>query len=139
MRLRGGADLQPVRNLRIQVADMFHSVIEDVYGLRGREGVLRLVSGRAGKVRATVVPAMLGTLCVGAPWRGCGEGRRRHEGAVRSVYIEIHFWELLGGCGAVTMSTALASLSASGLDQSRRIGQDRRRIQLDGDGWGVIR
>ena len=40
---RGATDLQPVGNLRVQLADMFDAVVEDADGLGRGEG--RLGSG----------------------------------------------------------------------------------------------
>jgi hypothetical protein len=38
--VRGSTHLQPVGNLRVQLADMLHAVVEDADGLGRREGGL---------------------------------------------------------------------------------------------------
>jgi len=127
----GPTHLQPVGNVRVELADMSHAIIEDIDGLRGRQCVLQRVSGCTGEGAVLSPCHRTSRAGYSLRWRSMAIAERgggRHEDATQRLFIELACCELRGS--AAELSRLRTALSGSGSDATGPLQALRARRRL---------
>ena len=113
----GPTHLEPVGNLRIELADMSHAIVEDIDGLRGRQCVLQKGQQMNSRGRGGRGCHRTSKAGYSLRWRSMAiaeKGGGRHEDATQRLFIELACSEQRGS--AAEQCRRRTALSGSGSD-----------------------